>query len=89
MKEAAIECAQPIASKLSVESKVHSFDVHMSIKEHTFWLWVPGDDTLLVAVPPGRYQLLEDALGLSLSHEAVVLQVIEHVPSTEVLRHED
>lgn len=89
MREAAIECAQPIASKLNAESKVHSFDVHMSIKEHTFWLWVPGDDTLLVAVSRGRYQLLEDALGLILSHGAVVLQVIEHVPSTKVLRHED
>lgn len=84
-----IERAQPIASKLSAESEVHSFDVHISIKEHTVWLWVPGDNTPLVAEPRGGYQLLEDALGLILSHGAVVLQVIEHVPSTKVLRHED
>lgn len=46
---ASTEIAQFIAAKLSAESKVCNFDVHLSIIEHVLWLQVPVDDAPLVA----------------------------------------
>lgn len=47
------------------------------------------DNASLVAVLHSGHELPESALGLILGHAAVVLQVIEHVPSTKVLRNQE
>lgn len=47
IREPSTKGAQLIAGKQSAESKIHNFDVHMSIKEHILWLQVPVYDVSL------------------------------------------
>lgn len=47
LRERSTKGVQLIAGKLSAESKIHTFDVHMSIKEHILWFQVPMYDVSL------------------------------------------
>lgn len=67
IREAATGHAQLTDGNLNVESKVCNFNVYLSIKQHVLWLKAPP-----VVVLHRGYQLLENALGLVLSHVAMV-----------------
>lgn len=73
-------CAQLTARKLSPESKVHSLNVHMCIKEHVCWLQLPVEVPLWWqsaqrVLASGKCRRPDSGWG------AMILQVMDHVPS--------
>lgn len=66
-----------IVGKLSAESKIHNFNVHVSIKEHILWLQVPMYDVSLCGNTIHRILAVGKCLWLHYSFRGFFLQNVE------------